>query len=111
MSKKKDTPKRRNSSTKKDPLAGYKERARKILDIYFSADTPEFVRDLLSSWLSQLEQETQVYFNVQEIADVALPLMLQEADRRHVAAESPSSPIVLAALIESESLNRMRGNE
>jgi|GEM_PF-3995854 len=95
----------KNRQPKTNPLAKYEAQARPILRMYFAADTPAFVRDLIGSWLGQLENETQVFWNVPEIARVALPLMLRQADRLGLEVEAPSSRVTLDALHETITLN------
>lgn len=68
-----------SNSRKADPLAKYRKQARTFIDLYFGASTPDFVHDLLSEWYSQLENETQVFWNDRRIAEIAVPLMLKKA--------------------------------
>jgi len=81
----KNTPARRKGSSKTktpDPLKPFRAQSERILAMLFDDDgTPDFIRDLLDEMLTELESATQVFWNRREIAAVALPLMLQEADR------------------------------
>jgi hypothetical protein len=83
---------------KRDPLAPFREQAEPIIRLYFSDSTPGFVRDLLSSWLSEIENETQVFWNRREILTVALPLMLREADAQGLDVLSRDGGFYLSAL-------------
>jgi hypothetical protein len=69
-----------SNSRKADPLDKYRAQARTFIGLYFGDDTPPFVRDLLSEWYGQLENKTQVFWNDQRIAEIAIPLMLKKAD-------------------------------
>jgi hypothetical protein len=78
---------KRDSKTKpsvrkerKDPLAIYRQQAAPIVRLYFAGSTPAFVRDLLSSWLTSLENNFQIFWNRREVLEVALPIMLARAD-------------------------------
>jgi hypothetical protein len=83
---------------KRDPLAPYRPQAQRIIKLYFGKDTPDFVRDLLGSFLNNMENETQVFWNKKEIREVALPLMLRELDRNGVDLEDIESRYSSAAL-------------
>lgn len=77
-----------SNSRKADPLDKYRAQARTFIDLYFGDDTPPFVRDLLSEWYSQLENQTQVFWNDRRIAEIALPLMLKKATDMGVDVET-----------------------
>jgi hypothetical protein len=98
---KKNTPKAKTNTTKRDPLAPYREQSKRFIKLYFGKDTPEFLHDVLASWYTQLESITQVFWNHKEIAEVALPLMLREAARRGIDVESSKSGLCFEALQES----------
>jgi hypothetical protein len=91
----------RKVSTKKkqpDPLKPYRAQSERILAMLFDDDsTPAFMRDLLSEMLSELESETQVYWNRREIAAIALPYMLEEAHAKGIDFFSERSEIFSAA--------------
>ncbi len=87
----KNTPKRKNSSKKTNPLAPYRDQARRFIRLYFDEGTPDFVHDLLSSWYNNLENKTQVFWNYREVAEIALPLMLQKAAAMGIDLESRDS--------------------
>lgn len=105
----KNTPsskKRKASTQKRDHLAKYRQQARVFIRLYFGKDTPEFVRDLLSSWYSNLESETQIFWNVKEVAEVAIPLMLKAADEMGIDVEAPSSLVCVEALQECLAMHK-----
>lgn len=104
--RKDSTPKRRTSAKKTTTTTDrYQIQAQRFIKLYFGKDTPAFVRDLLSSWLTRMESATQVFFNRKEIAEVALPLMLREAERMGIDVENPESSLCIDALHESLTLN------
>ncbi len=80
-----------SNSRKADPLDKYTAQARTFIDLYFGDDTPPFVRDLLSEWYSQLENQTQVFWNDRRIAEIAVPLMLKKADDMGIDVEAKYS--------------------
>jgi hypothetical protein len=106
MTKKNGTSK---ASTKRDPLAPYREQARTFINLYFNDNTPDFVRDVLTSWLTNLESQTQVFWNHRDILEVALPLMLEKADRMGVDVEDRHSEFCLESLYDSLGLNDEEG--
>lgn len=87
---------KRKDSKARDPLAPYHKQAETFLRLYFGKETPAYVRDLLASWLTELEDDTQMLFNNREILTVAVPLMLREADRMGIDVDSAGSPFNLA---------------
>lgn len=99
---KKDTPTRRKGSSQKPDQ--YTEQARIYLSLYFNARTPALVRDVISSWITQLESATQVLFNDQDVLAVALPKMLKRAAQLGVAVDDLEHGIALNALRESVSV-------
>jgi hypothetical protein len=98
---KKDTPALRKVSTKKkqpDPLKPFRQQSERILALCFDDDsTPDFIRDLTFEMLSELEGETQVYWNRREIAAVAIPRMLKAAHEQGIDFFSERSEIFNAA--------------
>ncbi len=90
LMRKHDTPNRSKGSTK-DDLTSYEARASNIINLMFDGDTPSFVISLLRSWLTELENETQIFYNVREVAEVALPLMLRRADELGLDPENAES--------------------
>ena len=96
MSKKNGTHKNSNHSKSRDRLAPYREQSQPIIRLLFGDNTPDFIRDLTYEWLSQLENETQVFYNVREIAEVSIPLMLQRADEMGIDAGCSHSDFVEA---------------
>jgi len=103
--RKDSTPKRRTSAKKTTTTDHPQQQARRFIKLYFGKDTPKLVRDLLQSWLTQLENRTQCFWNHREIAEVALPLMLRKAERMGIDVEGPESPLCIDALNESLTLN------
>jgi hypothetical protein len=104
--RKDSTSKRQRAPKKTAPTTDrYQLQAQRFIKLYFGRDTPAFVRDLLQSWLTQLESRTQVFFNHREIAEVALPLMLRKAERMGIDVENPESSLCIDALHESTTLN------
>ena len=83
--------------------------AKFYLDPYFRESTPAFIQDLISSWMTQLENETQVHYaNSRAVADVFLPLALQQAERANLDVEDPASEICSAVFQECVSVNTTR---
>jgi hypothetical protein len=76
-SSKKTAPKK---TRQPDPLKAYKADAKQIISLIYEQDTPKFILDILQEWLTGLENETQVFWNHRPILEIALPLMLREAD-------------------------------
>jgi hypothetical protein len=75
--------------TKRKPKSDkYQEQARRFIRLYFNPNTPAFIHDLLSQWYTDLETLTQVFWNHKSIAEVALPIMLREADERGIDVEA-----------------------
>ncbi len=103
--RKASTAHRRRATKSKPTTDRYQLQAQRFIKLYFGRDTPAFVRDLLQSWLTQLESRTQVFFNHREIAEVALPLMLRKAERMGIDVENPESSLCIDALHESTTLN------
>jgi hypothetical protein len=102
MTKRKDTRARAGDASKKrDPLALYREQAVPIIRLCFSNSTPAFLRDLLGSWLTVLENELQVFWNRREVLEIALPIMLAEADAQGLDVFSVSGGVFASALRES----------
>lgn len=88
-----------STSTKRDPLAPYREQAEPIIRLYFNPSTPAFVRDLLSSWFTTLDNEFQVnYATSRAVAEVFLPLALQAAEREGRDVFSMRGGFYLSAL-------------
>jgi hypothetical protein len=85
---------------KQDPLAPYRKQAAPIIRILFDEDddTPDFVVNELQEILTDLESATQVFWNTKEIAVVAIPLMLQAADRRGIDIFNSHSSFVSQSL-------------
>ena len=108
MSKKNSTRVQTHSSTKLDPLAKYKAQAAPLIRIMFDDDddTPDFMRDELYEILSDVENQTQVFWNVREIAEVAIPLMLQAADEMGVDWQDHNSPFIVESLGSAYLLKR-----
>ncbi len=94
MPTKKSTPKRKARATKADSLAPFKEQAAPIIKLLFDGKAPEFVSDLLHDWLTELENRTQVFWNTRAVCEIALPLMLREADRMGLELVSPDSDFI-----------------
>jgi hypothetical protein len=93
-------------SKKHDPLAPYRANARKLIELYFNPDTPAFVEDLLSSYFTRLEGDTQIFWNRREVLDILLPLWLEDIDRGDgIDILSCTHPAYIAALHESLSCN------
>ncbi len=109
MTQKKDTPRKAKSSTMRDPLAPYKEQARTFINLYFGNSTPEFVRDLLKQWYTELESTTQVFWNDKSIAEIALPLMLKKAAAMGVDVENMRTDFMTDVVGTWESFNTPRG--
>ncbi len=105
----KNTSKQITRKAKPDALAPYRAQAAIFIRLYFGKDTPAFLRDVLASWYTQLETASQVFWNYREIAEIALPIMLREADRRGIDIESPGSGLCLDALRESLAMRDERG--
>ncbi len=103
--RKDSTPKRRRAPKKTTTTDRHQQQAQRFIKLYFGRETPAFVRDLLSSWLTRMESATQVFFNHKEIAEVALPLMLRKAEQMGIDVESPDSSLCIDALHESLTLN------
>jgi hypothetical protein len=90
---------RKGSGKKRDPLARYRKQSDIIIKMLFDDDdTPDFIQDLLTDWLTELENQTQVFYNHREIAVVALPLMLKAADEMELKPMSQGSPVFLDAI-------------
>jgi hypothetical protein len=98
------------ASQKRDPLATFKEQARPFLHLMFSNATPQIVRDLLSSWLTELEAETQTLFNDREIVTLALPKMLRAAANKGHDINDLSGSLYINALSESTTCNDTGGH-
>jgi hypothetical protein len=95
MSQQKNTPRPRQSSTKRDPLSKYKAQAAPFIRILFDDETPGFIRDLMHEWFNTLQNETNIYPNVRrDVAEFLLPLMLQSADKAKIDCENRSAPFV-----------------
>ncbi len=99
MPKNSSTP--RKVSTKKkqaDLLKPFRQQSERILAMCFDDPaTPAFVRNLVFEMLSELESETQVYWNRREIAAIALPYMLEAAHHQGIDFFAESSEIFSAA--------------
>jgi hypothetical protein len=92
---------RKGSTSKRDPLQQYRERARIILNLFFNPDTPDFIRDLISGWMTTLENETQVHYSSSRaVAEAFLPEALRAADLAGLDVEDPSSGLVTQTLRE-----------
>jgi hypothetical protein len=102
--RKQNTPAKAKSSTprrkKTDPLTKYRKLAAPLIRMLFDTadDAPAFMRDQLFELLTDLESETQVFWNVKEIAVVAIPLMLQAADKRGIDWQDARSPFIVRTL-------------
>lgn len=93
-----------STSQKRDPLAPFREQAQPLIRLYFDPKTPSFICDLLSSWMTDLENETQTnYANDKAVAEVFLPLALQRADRAGLDAFSVNGGFYLSALHDAAS--------
>jgi hypothetical protein len=103
---KKNTRKLRQSSTRQDALEPFRQQAATFIRLYFSASTPPFIRDVISSWLTGLENETQIFWNRREVLEVALPLMLQQADRDGVDVLNVDAQLCQQSLSESVDVAR-----
>jgi hypothetical protein len=103
---KKNTRKLRQSSTRQDALEPYRQQAATFIRLYFSASTPSFIKDVISSWLTGLENELQVFWNHRAVLEIALPIMLRQADRDGVDVLSVDGSVCAQALHESISLAR-----
>jgi hypothetical protein len=97
---KKNTSKQKTTATKTDSLAKYRAQAAPIIRILFDVndDTPDFARDELYQILSELENQTQVFWNTREIAEVAIPWVLRAADQQGIDWQDHNSPFVIEAL-------------
>jgi hypothetical protein len=104
--KSKPTPKK-----KQDPLAPYHAQARQLIELYFNPKTPAFIEDLLSSFFTRLETETQIFWNRRDVLEIVLPLWLQYEDRDDLSILSAKHPICISALHESLSCNSSREEE
>jgi hypothetical protein len=93
---------------KHDSLAPYREQAAIYIKLYFGKNTPAFVRDVISSWLTRMETETQIFWNQRAVLEVALPLMLREAERMGVGVDNPKDELCLDALHESIAVHQER---
>jgi hypothetical protein len=97
MMRKKNTPARRKTSIRESAIpAKFRRDAAIIVNAVFGEDgtTPPFVRDLWHEYLSELESESQIgYWSDRRIAQVALPLMLQELDRQGVDYFAERNPV------------------
>ncbi len=93
--KSKPTPKK-----KQDLFNKYRKQAAPLIRMLFDTadDAPAFMRDQLFELLTALEGETQVFWNVKEIAAVAIPLMLQAADKQGIDWQGEHSPFVVRTL-------------
>jgi hypothetical protein len=97
-SKSNNTRKRPRSSKKIDK---YREQARRFIALYFNPKTPAIVRELLSQWYTQLESETQIFWNDKHVAEVAIPIMLREAARLGVDVEDKEGYFCMTAVRET----------
>jgi hypothetical protein len=97
---KKNTSKQRTATTKTDPLAKYRNQAAPLIRILFDEDddTPGFMRDDLYEILTELENETQIFWSTKEIAEVAIPLLLQAAEQQGIDWQDHNSPFVTETL-------------
>lgn len=100
------TSNRKNGSTKPDPLAPYQKKARTFVNLYFNSSTPDYVKDVMSSWFMQLEQRVQMLWEDKQVIEVILPKMLREAERRGIETESPGSELCLGALRDSVAVHK-----
>lgn len=82
------------SATKADSLAPFKAQAAPIIELLFDGKAPEFVSDLLHDWLTELENRTQIFWNTRAVCEIALPLMLREADQMGLELESAGSSFI-----------------
>lgn len=108
MTAKKSTKK---PSARKQPTTiprRFKQRADEIARLYFDPQTPDFIRDVIGSWLTQLENELQIFWNHPDVMRAALPLMLQKAEAVGLDAESAGSSITLDALHETVGVEETR---
>lgn len=89
-----DTPSKKKPR-QPDPLKLYRKDAKQIISLIYEQDTPDFILDVLQGWLTELENETQVFWNHRAILEVALPLMLQAADQMGmtISAKTQSSTL------------------
>lgn len=108
---KKNTSKTSKGSNQPDPLAKYRAQAAPLLRIMFdkSDGTPDFMRDEVYEILTELENATQVFWNTREIAEVAVPLMLQATDQMGINWQDHDSAFVTEAL--GDLYNRRRKYE
>ncbi len=83
--------KKKSSTSKRDPLAPYREQAAPIIRLYFGKDTPDYISDLIADWCNELESKTQVFWNVEAICEVWLPCALKEAARMGIDPFSSGS--------------------
>lgn len=119
----KNTLKRPKSSTKinktstrqPDPIPGrspYQFKADELIFILFDdADMPEFVKDCVSSFISNLEGHADV-LNYRSVLQVALPLMLKEVCPDPSDLDSlfdSDSPVALDAYFDSADTNDREG--
>ncbi|HEV7375946.1 MAG TPA: hypothetical protein VGN95_14600 [Pyrinomonadaceae bacterium] len=89
--RKNDKPKTKKTTRKSDPLAEvqrkqaeklqpYADKAAELIFLLFDdEDIPDFVVDVVQSWLTELENRTHIFWNRRSVLQVAIPLMLQEA--------------------------------
>lgn len=97
------------ASKKRNALEPYRQRAAQILNLYFNPRTPAFITDIISSWMTRLENDYQIHYaNSRAVAEVFLPLALQAADTDGVDVEDPHSGLCLEAFGECVSVNEPR---
>lgn len=84
----------------RDVLAPYRQQAQRFIKLYFGANTPAFVRELLAEWYTQLEGLTNVFWNDRRIAEIAIPIMLRKADSMGLDVEAVDSPFMDGILMD-----------
>ncbi len=86
---KNSTPKRRRAPKKTTTATDrFQQQSQKFIRLYFGPGTPDFVRDLLADWYTELESVTQTFWNDRRIAEIAVPLMLKKAADMGIDVES-----------------------
>jgi hypothetical protein len=95
-------------------LKPYREKSDELLSIRFYDDEemPDFLVDVVASFLNELENRTEVLWNTRDVLRVAVPLMLQRECPNPDdldALFSRNSPLVLSALHDSLDCNDSEG--